>query len=486
MFQSFQRVVSMAVLVGAVGASLSACDKSPSTSGAASGPSSVAPMAPLPDVGKLEVVKVNAEGFGNSASGAVAEAMRMALLQVNGAAIDSTTISAKFGLDVVTNESSESLRAQGFAETVRTRSGGVIQNLRIVDLSEPRGSAGKYKAQIEAGIAKFTASALTSKIKLAIAPLRFDRTTITVGDHGVPAAEVGAELRQRIQDALVNTGRFAVLDREFSPEIQQELDMIAGGEAPKLEVAKLGQAVTADLVWFGTINNLAYNKHVRQLRSSDRELVSYSGGWLISQKLVTVATRQVMTSDTLKGEAPSTEPSTLGIGTPSAKILGDMTDDLVRKVVASIMNRTFPISVVSLEGGNAILSQGGNAVQQGSRYALVLMGNELKDPQTGQTLGRSEQPCCEVVIDRVTPSLSYGHIEGANMSLEHVAPGALQVREQLMGKTGKLVGGAAGLNHEASGEETVQKSAHRQAKPDRPVGAPAGVGDKKTSNDDKW
>lgn len=262
--------------------------------------------------------------------------------------------------------------------------------------------------------------------------------------------------------------------------------MIAGGDAPKLEVAKLGQAVSADLVWFGTINNLAYDKHVRQLHTSDRELVSYSGGWSISQKLVTVATRQVMTSETLRGEAPATEPTTFGTGAPSAKILGGMTDDLVQKVVASIMVRTFPISVVSLEGSNAILSQGGNAVRQGTRYALVLMGKELKDPQTGQSLGRAEMPCCELVIDRVTPSLSYGHIEGASVELDKVTPGALQVREQVRGKTGIMSAEASSNDHPAADEGAVQRSVHRRRQANGPEAPPAGVGEKKNSNDDKW
>src|SRR5260370_40518183 len=56
-------------------------------------------------------------------------------------------------------------------------------------------------------------------------------------------------LRQRISDALVQTGRFAVLDREFSPEIEQELAIIATGQAPRAELAKLSQAASADLGW---------------------------------------------------------------------------------------------------------------------------------------------------------------------------------------------------------------------------------------------
>ena len=131
----------------------------------------------------------------------------------------SREVNAKLGIDVTVNQSATSMRAEAFSDAGRQRSGGVIQNFRITDMSEPLLPKGKYKASIEAGIAKFTAPAELKKIKLVVAPLRLDRPTPAMGDRNVPAAQVGAELRQRILDALVNTGRFAMLDREFSPEI---------------------------------------------------------------------------------------------------------------------------------------------------------------------------------------------------------------------------------------------------------------------------
>lgn len=435
-----------------------------------------APTMPALDVGKLDTVKVVSDGFGATASDAVGEAIRLAILQVNGVAMEATTVSTKLGVDVVSGQSAASLRAEGFAEAVRTRSGGVIQNFRIVAMSEP-GAQGTYKATIQANIARFVAPAELKKVKLVVAPLRFDKASIPIGDRMVPARDVGIELRQRIQDALVGTGRFAVLDREFSPEIEQELDMIGSGQSPMAEITKLSQAVPADLIWTGRINGLAYIRHAQQLRISDRELVSYSGGWSVSQKMVNVATRQVMTSETLRGNAPSVAPTTLSRGVNSNKILGGMADDLVNSVVASILQRTFPVTVVALTGADVVLSQGGLALKPGSRYAMVTMGAELKDPQTGQSLGRMEAPCCELVVDRVTPNLSYGHIEGAAALPAGLAPSALQVREQLPARAATVaVGGAT----PPTGAAPVRRSG-RPARPDDGAPVPA---DKK--NDDKW
>lgn len=384
---------------------------------------------PVPDVGKVVSAKTTASGLGRSAGEAVAEAMKLALLQVNGAVIEAQSVAARYGLDVSLNQDSASLRAQSFAELVRQKSGGVIQSLRVVELEEPGARApGRYKATIEAEIAKFKPSADMQKIKVVVGPITFDQPRLAMGDGFVAASDVAASLRQRISDALVQTGRFAVLDRELSPEIARELNMISSGQAPSAELAKLSQAASADLLWSAHVGSFAYNRHARPLRSSNRELVSYSGGWALAQKLVNVATRQVTTSDSLRGTAPETEPTTLAAGIDGAKIMIDMQEAAAGAVVQSVLQRMFPITVVSRDGTNVVLSQGGQALKEGARYQVVTMGSELKDPQTGQSLGRTEAPCCVLVVDRVAPNLSYGHLDQVRSNLDDLPAAGLQIR----------------------------------------------------------
>jgi predicted small lipoprotein YifL len=390
-------------------------------------PENAAP--PVPDVGRLAVEATTASGIGRSAGEAMAEAMKMALLQVNGAVIQSESVSAKYGLDVSLNEESAYFRASAFAELVKQRSGGVIQSLKVLALEEPTSTnPSRYKATIEASISKFKPSADLQKIKLVIGPVSFSSATVAIGDRSVPSSEVAAQLRQRVNDALVQTGRFAILDRELSPEISRELNMISSGQAPSAELAKLSQLASADLIWSASVDSFDYRKYARKLKTSDRELVSYSGGWSLSQKVVNVATRQVTVSNSLKGALPSTEPTTMSTGVDGAAILQRMTDEAATAIVASILQRTFPLTVVARDGTNVVVGQGGQALQVGNRYEVVSLGNEVKDPQTGQSLGRMESPCCELVIDRVETNLSYGRLENVRSNLDNVPVGGLQVR----------------------------------------------------------
>ena len=286
-----------------------------------------------------------------------------------------------------------------------------------------------YAVTIEAKIAKFKAPADAGKIKIVVAPLRSSRPTFNIGGEQLPSREVLAVIRQQVIDALSQTGRFSILDREFSAEIQGELDMISSGQTPNIEFAKLGQALSADLIWVGVVNDFSYERHARQLKTSDRELVSYSGGWSVSQRLINIATKQILQSTTLEGKAPSVGPTTMGMGIDKGAIVRDMESDIVRLATEAIVLRTFPISVVEREGNAVVLSQGGKSLSPNARFRVFLQGKELRDPQTGQSLGNMESYCCDVVVERVTPTLAYGRLENVAASLDGVKPGALQVRE---------------------------------------------------------
>ncbi len=426
--------------------------------------------APMPDVGKVGSVSVNAKGAGATAAEAVDEAIRMALKQVNGQTVDLSSEQLKLTLSLSHGKNAEALRGTAFAEHIVQSAGGAITGFRINQLDGPD-NRGFYKADIEASVAKFTPSAADSKkLKIVVAPLRFDSASYPMGGRSVPAEKVAEDLRQQVITALTNTGRFTVLDRDMGGDVAQELDMISSGQAPRAEFGKLGQAMSADVVWIGRITSFAYNRHARQLQTSDRELVSYSGGWGVSQKLVSVATRQIMLSESLRGEAPKVAATTLGTGVDGNQVNEGMQGEIARRIVSGIVSRTFPVTVISREGNAVVLSQGGQAVREGARYQLVHMGKEMFDPQTNQSLGRVEADCCEVVIDRVTPTMAQGHLEQVQMPLDGLLPGALQLRGLVPARVAA-----------ASGDRAQQGTAPRAARPapQRREAAPAPAVDNK-------
>lgn len=433
--------------------------------------SAPSPVAPLPDVGGITHVQVTTVGLGPTPDAAVQAALRLAIQEVNGESIDASSLSVKFGLDVASGQDEASLRGSAFAEAIAISSKGTVSNFKLVSLAEPSASGQPYKASIEASIAKFTDPVDAKKIKIVVSPLHLSANAFEVGGTTVPAQKIAEEVRQRLIDALTATGRFSVLDRDFGPEVQSELDLVASGQTPSDQMAKLSQTLSADIVWVGTVNDFGYHRSARHLQMSDRDLVSYSGGWSVSQRILNVSTRQIMLSNTLSDQLPTTEPTTMDHGVDGAALAAKMESEVVGQAVSAILTRTFPLVVVSKEGANVILSQGGQAVKAGASYAMVLLGKELKDPQTGESLGRTETPCCDVVIDRVTDKLAYGHLENAKIDLTSVDPVGLQVRGELK-VTSVAASAGAGVSSQSPAAASTQVAPKAVRIPTQLPGAP--------------
>jgi curli biogenesis system outer membrane secretion channel CsgG len=464
---------------------LTACAKKDDAKavGPATSVSKPSPSAPMPDAGGIEHVSVSTQGIGATPDAAVQEALRLAVMEVNGESIDAGSVAVKFGLDVASGQTEESLRGSAFAEAIAARSKGTVSNFKLVSLVEPSAAGQPYKANIEASIAKFTAPADSKKLKIVLSPIRFSTNEFDVGGTAVPAAKIAGEVRQRLIDALTATGRFSVLDRDFGPEVQSELDLVATGQTPSDQMAKLSQTVSADIVWVGTLNDFSYHRNARHLEMAGRDLVSYSGGWSVSQRILNVSTRQIMLSDTLEDELAPTEPTTMDRGVDGAALAAKMESEVVDRTVSAILLRTFPLVVISKDGTNVVLSQGGQAVKAGSSYSVVSLGKELKDPQTGESLGYTETPCCEVVVDRVSDKLAYGHLENVKIDLASIDPVALQVREEIQTKAlGSAAATTAPQSSPASPPAKVSKAIAAQANP-----AAIATADSKNADDSrKW
>ena len=424
---------------------LSGCGEKPQEPAKAVEAPAPAPKGPnltqVPEVGKVESESLVTSGTGVTPGAATNEALKSAIMQINGVTVEAASANldvyatATATLDVESSEGKDhaaatsTLQGQAFANEIISRSNGTISSFRVIKTTPPAEGSNLYSVEIEIKAAKFKKPADSGKLKIVVAPLRSDKASFNIAGKSVPASEVLDQLRQQIIDNLTQTGRFNVLDRQFEGELAEEMNMISSGQTDKMDLAKMGQALSADVVWVGVVNDFAFNKSVRKLQTSDRELVSYAGGWSVSQRIINLATKQILQSNTIEGTPPSIAPTTLGAPVDETATLKGMTGDFVKKSTEAILLRTVPISIVERDGNTVVLSQGGKAMTEGARYRVFKLGKEIMDPQTGQSLGNMESPCCDVLVTRVTPNLSYGTLENVQASLDGVAPGALQLRE---------------------------------------------------------
>lgn len=343
-----------------------------------------------------------------------------------------------------------------------------------------------WKVRVRAEVAQYKAPDEQGRPKIVVALPKTLGATFAVGDGRVEAAQVASAVRGRLSDILTQTKRFIVLDREFGSDMQAEIDHINSGNVRVQDTARLGQQLATDLILIPTVERFEYLRSVRQLRMSDRQLVSYSGGGRITLRLLNASTGEVVMSDSFDHQLASADPSTLPRVIDGKSMAAEMMDSMSARIGSAIVTEIFPISVVSMNGDKVVLSQGGESLAAGQRWEAVFLGEELKDPQTGRSLGRDEVPIGAIRIDRVSSQTSYGTLEDGAEALagKSFRPGAIALRKKASTKApaaAETVAVAPAVTPTKPGRSAAPSGQRTQSAPAN-AQAPAAA----RKEDDKW
>lgn len=448
---------------------LSACNSSKEPGTPEDGASAPPGATALPGT---KVVAVEVSGQGYTREEAVDDALAMAVAQVNGKSFSGGNASRVRGAikdfkilseeqvvrkiperkDEVSIKASESssgsysehgaAAAAGSSASAAvagsySASGDSSSDSSLNITTSSKGSERVWEVKVSANVLQFDGGTDSGKPRVVIASPRTSSTSYTIGDTAQSADEVAERIQHSISDKITRSNRFLVIDRSFSAEVDQELQNVLSDTANPNDIVKFGQKLTADIVVVPVIEYFEYRKSVRKLKLSGRELVSYAGGFKGSVAVLNVATGQLVFNETFSAEFPTTEPRAFGPGVDAQGMATKIVDGLTEKFVGSLIRRTFPVSVLSLEGTSVVLNQGGSMLRAGATYELVRMGREMIDPQTKRSLGRIEQPFGTVTITRVDPGMSYGEV-----ALKEPIPaasfkqGMLEIRAEVAGAAG--------------------------------------------------
>jgi hypothetical protein len=114
--------------------------------------------------------------------------------------------------------------------------------------------------------------------RIVVLPTRTNSARYQVGDTSLGAAELAGIIRGSLEERLIASNRFTILDRQFSQEVLDELAQIDFDNGSGIASSHWGDANVADLLVVPEIVRFEYRRRDRELRASDRILSSYSGG----------------------------------------------------------------------------------------------------------------------------------------------------------------------------------------------------------------
>lgn len=249
-------------------------------------------------------------------------------------------------------------------------------------------------------------AAFVSALMMATTDLMaVEKACIYVDPLDVPAnLAIGSDdvtyLYDCIHANIVSSRKYEVLEREQLDKLQAELKRVdAGmtkGKSPESNCLK----AAAYRVYGRLMQYQAVEQEVSVIGMGNVKVVSALVELQI--RLANVETGRILANKVVKGEATvnSTEQAA---ATEREAVLKAAIGDAAKRAVAKINDIAFPVYVISANARCVTGNISEEQVSEGDVWEVFVLGDELKDPQTGESLGRDEEMISAVRVSRPGP-----------------------------------------------------------------------------------
>ena len=291
--------------------------------------------------------------------------------------------------------------SQNYLKEIIEETKGGIKSYEIIKKDTDKN--GWHNVKLKAEVAFFDLPKEAMRVRMAIFPFKLYDVE---GDK----SRFNRLIDQNINDYFVQTKKFTMLDRTYIEEVAKEQSTILDGKTPAVEMAKIGNEISADFILVGSVENFNITEKVKKILSSDMEIKKKVASIYMSYRLLDVATKQISYSNIIEYKLTLTENSKK----PDIEIISKTSKILGEEILFSI----YPVLVEKIVNGEIYLGQGGNQFQKSDQYELFEKGEKIIDSYTNEVIGNVETSLGLVEIT----SVSTGYSKGKMLSKENNLP----------------------------------------------------------------
>jgi curli biogenesis system outer membrane secretion channel CsgG len=223
-----------------------------------------------------------------------------------------------------------------------------------------------------------------------------------------------------LTDALVNTRRMDVMEREKLKEVVSERDLNAQAYNDITKIASAGQALTADYVVLPEVRSLRLIKEEAGPAYVPKKWVFNKARIALNLRVVDVKTSRIAASDISEmviTNRVTGQPSE-ALGAPVLDFIHDLYRQAAVREAAKVVDITYPIRLVGQNEKLWILNRGRGALQVGEEFDVFKQGERLIDPDTKESLGFVEQRVGGIRVVQVDEKTSLAEITDSSRSFE--------------------------------------------------------------------
>ncbi|MGD8396614.1 MAG: CsgG/HfaB family protein, partial [Candidatus Eiseniibacteriota bacterium] len=215
----------------------------------------------------------------------------------------------------------------------------------------------------------------------------------------------GDGMSDMLTTALVQTGKFRVIEREQLEHVLAEQQLGQAGITTPQTAAKLGQVLGVSAVVYGSISEFGYKKE-----STGGRVKGFGAGLKKQEARVACDVRIIDTStaEILVAETYASEKSKHGVGVDTrefsfghdskfdetlvGKATREVIDEVVEKLTETIDTMPWTGRIVKADTDDRVYLNAGSeaGVEGGMTFDVFRAGEELIDPSTGLSLGAEE------------------------------------------------------------------------------------------------
>jgi len=223
----------------------------------------------------------------------------------------------------------------------------------------------------------------------------------------------------QLNAAFSNSGKFDVIARSDLGDLKEEQDLSRSGAVDENDPnrARSGVIAGAKYVVVTSIDN--FQSVVQKATfegvgtAATRQQVTLSA----VVKIYDSSTGKVLHTASMTSEGASSVNNPAYVNSQEGGSLTDVAvaeraKDLSIKVAGQVTDWLLPARVVGIKGPDVTINRGeGSGIKVGEVWEIFGTGEEMVDPDTGESLGKTETKLGEIVIDRVKPKVSEGHVK---------------------------------------------------------------------------
>ncbi len=219
-------------------------------------------------------------------------------------------------------------------------------------------------------------------------------------------------LATRVEGALVRMGRFTVVERVKLESLLSEQELSSSGALDPNRAVRAGKMIGARYLLSATMSIWRLEVDRKSVPNTTHYLNNPRGTMVADVKIVDAETGEIILAEKVDVRKRF---KARGRG-PEDRLSGDEEDEFyiecVRKIVGKVMGQLAPIRAIASSEREVKINRGSSGgIKSGQVFDVYAQGSAVKDPRTGESLGRDRIKVAIVKIARVAERFAEADVQ---------------------------------------------------------------------------